>query len=351
LVVSADQKQREIYRGVYLPNTSDQQVSFLRRDYTSKLKLQSLSAAAAYDGSNVRFFFSGFLDNILSDRGIFIDSVFLGDARYASVGYADLRYGNAYTGFFNSRSGVKNYGVGYSKTFLLDRFREINLYSELEIQDYGLATPETINFVTADEENRSFYLTKFGMVYGYDTTSWDFHGPVRGSRFFFRTEGGFDTGNQNVSNVDVNIDFRLYHQILPRFGFAHRLIAGTSQGNLPNVFLSGGNISFRGIGFDDLQGQNYWILSEDMRVPVFDFIGAKFFDPVDQFLGAFTRFFDIRSGIYADVGESWFNHKPRDLLYSVGYFVNIPTLLGFNFRFNQGFIGEKKIGIWIGSNW
>ncbi|MEZ4820570.1 MAG: hypothetical protein R3A45_12090 [Bdellovibrionota bacterium] len=48
---------------------------------------------------------------------------------------------------------------------------------------------------------------------------------------------------------------------------------------------------FRGVGFDDLQGQNYWVFSEDVRIPVFDFIGAKLFDPLDQMLGFLTPLF------------------------------------------------------------
>ncbi|MCB0308821.1 MAG: PD40 domain-containing protein [Bdellovibrionales bacterium] len=351
ILIDAAKKIEQTYEGVILKRDVKKRARFIPRTFKNEFKLQSLSAAAAFDGSNVRFFVSGFLDNMFSDRGIFVDSIFLGDARFATAGYADLRYGNAYTVFFNSRDGIKNFGGGYSKTFLFDRFREVNLYSEFEVQDYGAATPDTSRFVTPDVEYDTFYLFKVGAAYGYDATSWDLHGPVRGSRFFFKAEGGMDVGNQNISNLDVNVDYRLYHQLLPRFGFAHRIVAGTSQGDLPNVFLVGGNISFRGVGFDDLNGQNYWVFSEDLRLPVFDFVGAKFFDPVDQFLGLFTRFFDIRSGIYADIGQTWFNGESQKLRHSVGYFVNVPTLLGINFRFNQGFIGEKDIGIWLGTNW
>lgn len=325
--------------------------SLLRKRAPGALKLQTLTAAAAFDGSDFRFLFSGFADNLFSDRGLFVDSIFLGDARFATVGYVDLRYGNSYSFFFNSRDEIDNFGVEYAHSFALDRYREINWYTDFEIQDYGLATLDTANFVTPTIENRKFYVLKTGVVYAYDVSVRDFHGPSSGSRFFFRTEAGLDAGNLELSNLDANLDFRLYHRILPRFGFAHRFVAGTSQGDLPTVFLLGGNMSFRGVSFDDLNGQNYWVFSEDLRLPVFDFIGAKFFDPIDSIFGFLTRYIDVRSGIYADVGSVWFNDEDIDVKHSVGYFINVPTVFGVIFRFNQGFLGEKDIGIWLGANW
>ncbi|MCB0326723.1 MAG: hypothetical protein KDD52_03805, partial [Bdellovibrionales bacterium] len=164
-------------------------------------------------------------------------------------------------------------------------------------------------------------------------------------------EAGLDTQGGELSNFDANIDFRLYKQLLPRFGLAHRLVGGTSQGNVSNIYIMGGNITFRGLPFEDLAGQNYWVLSQDVRLPVFDFIGAKLFDPLDQVFGFLTRFFDVRSGVYTDVGDAWNNDEDMDVRYSFGYFVNIPTSFGIIFRFNQGLLGEKSLGFWIGTNW
>ncbi len=317
----------------------------------TQFRLQSLTAAAAYDGKDIRYFISAFAENLFSDKGLFINSVFLQDSQYATIGFSDLTNGRSYSFFYNSRDNVTNLGVDFAKDFLLDRYRQVTWYSDFEWQDYGLPTPDTIRFVTPDVQLRSFYLLKTGVAYGYDVTLWDRHGPVTGSRLYLKGEGGFDAGNARLANLDANLDYRLYNRILPRFGFAHRLVAGTSQGDLPNVFLMGGNISFRGVDFDALEGQNYWVFSEDMRVPVFDFIGAKFFDPLDQVLGFFTRYFDVRGGIYGDVGSAWYNGDAIDVLYSIGYFVNIPTIFGLVFRFNQGFAGEKSFGFWLGYDW
>lgn len=322
-----------------------------RKKSDNPFKLQSLTAAAAFDGKNFRFFLSGFLDNLFSDQGMFVDGMFLGSQRFATASFVDLKKSQSYSAFFNDRSEIQNYGFGIAKGFILDRYREITVNGIFEVQDYGMLTPDSADFITPNEENETFYLLKSGVNFAYDVTVWDRHGPTSGARLFVGTEFGTDLGNARFANADGNLDFRLYHRILPRFGFAHRIIAGTSQGNLPNFFLSGGDLSFRGVGFDSLKGQNYWIFSEDLRLPVFDFIGAQWFDPVDQFLGIFTRYFDIRAGLYFDVGGAWKNNQNYETLYSLGWFVSVPTMLGINLRFHQGFMGEERFGFWIGANW
>lgn len=315
------------------------------------LRLQNLAAAAAYDGDAIRYFFSGYADNLFSDKGVFVNSMFLGDTKFATVGYSDLNSGLNVSYFYNLRDGIENMGIDIAKNIIFDRYRQLTPYIDLEYQAYSPNSSALNSFIDSSFDDHSYYLIKLGSVYSYDVTVWDRHGPADGSRLYFRAETGVDTQNPRFTNTDANIDVRVYNRILPRFGFAHRLAGGTSQGSIPNIYLVGGNISFRGVGFDDLIGQNYWVFSEDMRVPIFDFIGAKFFDPVDSVLGFFSRYFDVRAGIYTDVGATWMNEDDPDLKYSVGYFVNIPTLFGLIVRLNQGFLGEKKFGLWFGTNW
>jgi hypothetical protein len=317
----------------------------------AEVRVQSLLAAAAYDGDSIRLIVSGYAGNLFSDHGVLFNGVFLGDSQFASMSYADLEHGRTYSLFYNFQDELRNGGVDLSKDFILDRYREISVYGDFEFQHYGLPTAATVDYVTPDLTGRTFYLIKGGVAYAYDVTVWDNHGPVSGSRFFVKGEVGGDAGNGGLANVNAGVDYRLYTQVIGRFGFAHRIVAGTSQGDLPNVFLMGGNLSFRGVGFEDLRGQNYWVFSEDMRIPIFDFLGAKFFDPLDQVLGIFTRYFDVRGGIYADVGQVWFNHRHAPVIYSVGYFVNVPTIFGLQFRFDQGFAGEKGFDFWAGVNW
>ncbi|MEZ4703884.1 MAG: hypothetical protein R3A11_01565 [Bdellovibrionota bacterium] len=351
LIVDVYRKNKKEYEGPLHDSQPQYPGMLLSRPAPQNIKVQNLSAAAAFDGSNFRYFVSGYADNLFSDRGIFVNSVFLGSARYASIGYSDLRYGYSGSFFFNSRRGIDNYGIDVSKNFILDQYRQVTLYSDFEYQNYSVDSSVLNSFIEPKFNDSSYYLLKAGFVYSFDGTSHDFHGPIEGSRFFFRTESGVDTQRGELSNIDANIDFRLYHEFLPRLGLAHRFVAGTSQGSVPNIYIMGGNVTFRGIPFEDLAGQNYWVASQDLRLPVFDFIGAKFFDPLDQALGFLTRFFDVRSGLYVDVGSAWSNSDDMTIDHSFGYFVNVPTTFGLIFRFNQGLVGRKSLGFWIGTNW
>ncbi|MFH1016685.1 MAG: hypothetical protein V1798_00720 [Pseudomonadota bacterium] len=319
--------------------------------YRNEYRVQSLMAGAAYDGSSVRLLVTGYAENLFSDHGVFVNGVFLGDSQFASASYADLVNGRTYTLFYDFQDALRNGGINVSKSFILDRFREFVLFGEFEFQNYGLSAPDTAYYITPDVENRTFYVVKAGLAYAYDVTVWDSHGPVTGSRFYIQGSAGADPQHHSLANLDANLDYRLYTQVVGRFGFAHRIVAGTSQGDLPDVFLMGGNLSFRGVGFEELRGQNYWVFSEDMRIPLFDFLGAKLFDPLDQILGFFTRYFDVRGGIYTDVGQVWFNGKYAHPVYSVGYFVNVPTIFGLQFRFSQGFAGKTGFSFWAGVNW
>jgi hypothetical protein len=317
----------------------------------NRLKVQSVAAAAAYDGSDIRLLLSGFADNLFGDQGIFINSILLGDTKFAAIGYSNIEQAYNTSLFFNERNGIRNYGLNFTKDFVLDRYRQMSLYSEFEIQDYDPDASARNDFLDPSFDDEYFYLLKEGIIFALDGTVRDLHGPVSGARLYTRGEVGFNIPDASISSWDVNLDARWYNRILPRFGLAHRIVAGTSQGDIPNVYLLGGNMTFRGVGFDDLIGQNYWVWSEDVRIPVFDFFGGKFFDPLDQMLGYLTRFFDVRAGLYSDVGAVWNNNDPHEVDYSIGYFVNVPTIFGLVIRFNKGVLGEDDFGFWIGTNW
>jgi hypothetical protein len=349
--VDAQPKKKDVSMGAEHPTSPEYNTIMQPLPIRNRLRLQNLAAAAAYDGDSIRYLISGYADNLFSDKGFFINSMFLGDTKFATFGYSDLNSGNNASVFYNVRDGIENVGLDFSKNFIFDRYRQFTPYLDIEYQAYSSDSSALNSFIDSTFDSQSFYLGKLGGIYSYDVTIWDRHGPSSGSRLYFRTETGWDISNNRSSNTDVNIDVRVYNRILPRFGLAHRFSGGTSQGPIPNIYLIGGNMSFRGVGFDDLVGQNYFVFSEDIRLPLFDFIGAKFFDPVDMVFGLFSRYFDVRAGIYGDVGATWMNGDETDLIYSVGYFVNVPTVFGLIVRLNQGFLGEKKFGLWFGTNW
>ena len=345
---------RQLVRESKVSIESDIDDQFDHHDYrltknTKKFRLQQAAAAAAFDGNRFRYLASLFVENLFSDKVLFLNSIFLSDELIAAIGFGDLNRGYMVSAQYTDLPELSSATFNYTRTFLVDEFRQLNLFGEFEFQDYSLITSNSPVWITADEAGNEFYLLKTGLSFGSDETVWDRHGPFAGKRLFTRSEVGFNLETGDIANVDVNVDFRLYTPILPRLGLAHRIMAGFSSGDLPTIYLLGGNISFRGVGFDDLEGTKYWVFSQDLRVPLLDFVGAKLPDPIDYAIGWLLRYFDVRGGIYGDVGSIWFDD--HDLIYSVGYFINIPTIFGLNFRFNQGIFGEDAIGIWLGVNW
>ncbi|HMQ10868.1 MAG TPA: hypothetical protein PKC21_00840 [Oligoflexia bacterium] len=343
--------QESIYSGPELTSPKSFPIENSSKPAKDIYKLQSLLAAAAYDGNNFRILLNGYVDNIFSDKGAFVNLILLGENKFAVFGVSNLRNATSASVFYNDRENIQNYGINFSKRFNLDRYRAFNILTELERQVYGESTPDTLSYVDSDVENKSFNVVKLSSTYDHDVTLWDRHGPISGSRVFFRLSSGLDLTEQRLAYYSGNADVRFYNSILNKFSLAHRLSAGSSQGALPEVYLAGGNISFRGVNFDDLQGQNYAIFSEDVRLPLFDFIGAKFFDPLDSFVGFLTRFFDVRTGAFIDVGDVWYNNEDFELMYASGFFANVPSLLGVNLRFHYSVWGKQGFGFWIGSNW
>lgn len=316
------------------------------------IKPQYVYGGIAYDGSTPLIFLSMTADNILSDRGVFINTIYRSDFTNSTIGYTNLEMGRTYTLYLNILDDNTNGGLSFQKKYVIDRFREFDLFSRLEYQAF---IPDEFNgdVVEFPGEKTKQFVIKSGGVYAYDTSIWDFHGPSRGAKLFGKAEFGINLKTGKVSNVDVNIDLRLYNSIARRVGFAHRLMGGISQGDYPTIYFLGGNISFRGVPFDGLEGNNYWVFSEDLRIPLFDFIGAFLPDPVDSAIGPFFKFFDVRGGLYLDIGQVWFNKKDDldEILYSFGFFVNSPTIFGLTLRFSKGLVGESGFNFWFGYNW
>lgn len=314
-------------------------------------RLTGAAAAVAFDGERLRYFLSLYATNLFNEKSFFANSILLSDELVSSVGFVDTNSGWGILGNFSDLEQTRTASLVLNRAFLLDEFREIDLYGEIETQEYAALNAATPAYVLPGQPGNLFYVGKTGIAYGFDEAVWDRHGPFSGKRLFVKGELGFNLESGELANADAVLDVRWYHALWTKLGLAHRLMAGVSRGDLPTVFFLGGNVSFRGVGFDDLQGNNYWVFSEDLRIPIFDVMGAKLPDPVDRVLGYFTRFFDVRGGFYGDTGAVWLEDAPYDPLYSIGYFFNIPTIFNLNFRFNQGLFGEDGIDIWLGSNW
>ncbi len=332
--------------------SEDSEIPVLLSDKSAgAFRLRRAAAAVAFDGSRFRYLVSAYAENLFSDHNLFVNSIFLSDELIASVGFSNKRHSYDILANYTDVPEVRVGSVVFNRPFLLDEFREIDLYSEFEVQVYRSLKPESPPWITADVASRTFLVGKAGVAYGFDETVWDRHGPFSGKRLFLKAELGIDVESGNIANADTNLDLRIYTDLTQRFSIASRVVAGISRGDLPTVFLLGGNISFRGVGFDELDGNQYWVFSQDVRIPILDFVGARVAGPADAFLGLLLRYFDLRGGPYVDVGAVWLEDEDYDQIYSVGYFFSVPTIFGLNFRFSQGLFGEDGINIWLGASW
>jgi Tol biopolymer transport system component len=318
----------------------------------NNLRPEYLLGGVAYDGRNALIFLSLTADNIFSDRGLFANIVYKSDFINSVIGYTNIEMGRTYSLYLNKLDNNSFGGFSFQKTYLLDKFREFDLFAGFEFQKFK---PDQFRGDNQDFPDQvvTQYILKSGAVYAYDATIWDYHGPIKGGKYLAKSELGINLQTGKVSSVDANVDLRFYNQIVSRVGFAHRFMAGTSQGPYPTIYFLGGNISFRGVPFDGLECNNYWVFSEDLRIPFFDILGGKLPDPVDSAIGPFFRFFDVRGGLYLDMGQVWFNKFDdiENILYSFGMFINTPTLFGMTLRFSKGFLGQSGFNFWFGYNW
>ncbi|MDE2001868.1 MAG: hypothetical protein KGI60_04885, partial [Patescibacteria group bacterium] len=215
-----------------------------------------------------------------------------------------------------------------------------------------------------DDVDINWWRSVFGTSLSLDTTIWDCeanqwacHGPQSGTSIFTGSEVGVDN-QKGFQTLNLNLDARYHLPITDRSGLAFRALAGHSFGPNPTIFMWGGNDTFRGITNFSQAGTVYAMQSTEIRIPILDAAGAVLSGPVGHGFAPLTVYFDIRGGVYNDIGDMWYDGDPvfdghRGFHYqeSAGYFINIPTMFGVNLRMNKGFYGKKDWNFWLGYNW
>ncbi len=265
--------------------------------------------------------------------------------------YADLDKGytvNTTADTFGSDIFV---GTSASKIFTQSKYLQIDIFLGYL---YAHVEDQIIDF---EGDN---HVVKGGFGIGYDTTKWGILGPKEGVKLFASSETGWSVNHQNLSNVDVNTEERYYWNIIEGYlSMAFRTAAGTSIGEMPTLYLMGGNNTLRGVPFGSEGGNNYLLGGTEIRADIISIAGIMFKGALEP-VSVITLFPEIELGLYADAGDAWYANSfagkdanalaPFDFKYSVGYMVNVPTLYGFVFRFSKGFIGEKGFNFWFGAD-
>ena len=274
-------------------------------------------------------------------------------------GFANIQYYNFATGrsylldYWNFDSYRHKMDIGVSQNIFLHEF----LNWDVTFKQQQVRNERDIGTI-------QWWRSKLGTTLSLDTTLWDCqsnqwycHGPHSGTAIFTGAELGVDH-KKGFQTIEFNAEARHHLPITDRSGLALRALAGKSFGPNPTTFIWGGNQSFRGIPLFSQAGDTYLMQSTELRFPILNAVGAIFSGPFGEALGPLTLFMDIRGGLYHDVGDMWYaksplfdGHQGFKLQQSAGYFVNVPTILGINVRFNKGLYGKQDWNFWLGYNW
>lgn len=295
------------------------------------------------------------LDDV--NEQVFTTNLYLTNLKqgFANVGYHHLPSGWSFV-FDYSRFNLfaQKLEFGASKNIFLDRYL-----------NWDITVKEQYVNVTRSNYSRKWLQTRVGTTFSLDTSISDWHGPRSGSKVFTSLETGVNDSAE-YQNLDLNIDARHYLPFTDRSGLAFRFAGGHSFGPNPTTFVWGGNQTMRGIPIFSQSGNSYVLQSSELRVPIFDIIGAQMSGFPEKVFGMLIKYVDVRGGIYNDVGDIWYrnnaqfsqffgDHKGFDLQYSTGYFLNVPLWFvgsrGFNLRYNKGMYGNKDWNAWLSLDW
>lgn len=121
-------------------------------------------------------------------------------------------------------------------------------------------------------------------------------GPVSGRRWSLQASYAPDTDDSGTLFRDVRLDVRQYLPLTLRSNLALRLYGAMSDGNAPNVYYFGGLNDFRGVRFNEFNGNRAFFANVELRFPLIDQLAT----PVLNFQG-------IRGRVFLDVGGAWYD--------------------------------------------
>ena len=297
------------------------------------------SALVAYDGYSLLGVIDLSAHNELNTNVAFISLYSSKFFKIGSLGFVDLARDFGVKGDLISFGNNTDVGLDFVKSLPLNAHLGIDGSLGINYQDYPSYQYGT----------RNNFCPAVGASVSYDDTTFDYlRGPREGTRGFLHLESGYSITDSKINNYDVNFDLRNYIPIIGRFGFDQRVMAGTSQGYNNHFFILGGNMSMRGVPFDGLYGQNYAVGNLDLRLPIFEAVGAVVAG-TNRLSPLFTAF-DIRAGPYLDGAVVSFNGQKPELFYSAGYDINAICFGSMILRYNKGLYGKKDWNFWLGYN-
>jgi outer membrane protein assembly factor BamA len=138
----------------------------------------------------------------------------------------------------------------------------------------------------------------------------------------------YDFAYSNVNYLTGIFDYRKYYRLTLRSAYAIRLFTMFNEGKEARYYYMGGSWDLRLYRRLSLYGQRQFLISQELRFPLFDAIGVRLPFGTIGFSG-------IRGAVFLDAGNAWTDRYPG-LIGSFG--------VGFRMRFANYLVLRLDIG-------
>jgi hypothetical protein len=194
-------------------------------------------------------------------------------------------YYDDYYGYYTERQ----YGGLALASYPLSKFKRIDVSFFLRQSDKD---------IYIESKPREALLSTTYLSWIWDTSIWDYVGPIDGTRFNFTLGLTLDLNKGETYNKLILGDFRKYLRIRKNSCFATRIMGFSSSGREPQRLYLGGSWSLRGYDRQAFYGRHVVLLSNELRYPLIDNLSVGFpFGKVS--LSA------IRGALFFDAGNAW----------------------------------------------
>ena len=200
---------------------------------------------------------------------------------------------------------IEYLGGSIFTSYPLDKFRRLELSTqfvnrtyELPASFYGGDVDETIKNRLEKYYTGGKFLQLGAALVG-DTVRYKFFGPLAGRKYRLSFEYAPPLGEDYISMVSLNAEFRNYMRISSRSLFAFRFYGAMSHGDASQIFYFGGTNTLRGYDYLAFSGNRAFFINAELRFPLIDNI--KF--PIGFNINS------IRGAFFFDFGAAWFDNE------------------------------------------
>lgn len=164
------------------------------------------------------------------------------------------------------------------------------------------------------------WLSTTSLSYVKDNSIWSYTGPMEGDRWKISIGYNKDVANNNINYFTYLVDFRKYFRTSLQSSYAVRVMTLVNKGKRNRYFAMGGSWDMRGYKFLSMRGDHLFLISQEYRYPLLDFLGFKVSS------GPVIGTNMVRGAFFIDAGNAYQGSYNFDELvgsFGVGFRVNV----------------------------